>query len=132
MSQAIAYSHSNIQWTSGNWEEYSEDIQWTRISNVSPSPSPTPIVDDAFHLFNRLVGSVAVELSETAYQLSLTPLAFEENIYTSSVMAGNIDLDLEDDIWVEIPPLFTRRVNAKARNGGQGQPLADLGQLDED
>ena len=53
-------------------------------------------------------------------------------LHSPSIVADNIDLDLEDDIWVEMPPLFTKKVNAKARDGGQGQPLADLGPLDED
>lgn len=53
-------------------------------------------------------------------------------LHSPSIVADNIDLDLEDDIWVEMPPLFIKRVNAKARNGGQGQPFADPGPLDED
>lgn len=127
MSQAIAYADSNIQWTSAYWGEYSEDILWTRVSNTF---DPTPTINDAddFHLLSSQARSVAVRLAETAYQLCLTPLAFD----TPSVIADNIDLDLEDDIWVEMPPLFTRRVNAKARNRGQGEPLADLAPLDED
>ena len=86
-----------------------------------------------YNLIDKKAGAVADTFYGLTHQLIQAKFGpWYTSIIPSSTNKKAVDLDLENDIWVEMPPLSQKKVKIKVRFTGQGKPLEELGPLAED
>lgn len=118
MNHLTAHINGDIPWTS------IKSLQYEDYPNIS---SNTTQEVDAFKFINKQAGVVAASLYEITRQLHLVYSTLHNPLCLSSLPENTVDYDMQYDIWVDMPPIATKKVVIKARKGGRGQPLTDLG-----
>ncbi len=145
MSRASTCHDNENKWTVTTSSSYScPYMPWTVSSDVGKDAlqdyqvvddvqtSCNKVTFDTSHFFDMRAGLVAASFCDALQLLTQVCSMFKNSIegaYSDQDKAG---LELQDDLWVNMPPRSTRKVILRARYAGRGKPLAYLDPLPED
>lgn len=134
MSRARAYSYNESMSTIAVMPSYhlSAVPQTETLNNVVDASPRTESTFDALSFFDKRAGLAATLLHSTKQIFAHASLVSRQPAFMSFFEIGQLDLDLEHDIWVDMPPLFRKKVVMRVRYAGQGEPHPILGPLAEE
>ncbi len=131
MSRASTYIYDETRFIPTEYPMGFEPIKmWSETLSADKSATPKVVFDGCY--FNKLARSVEAAMYQIKEQLVRQSLATISLTHVSSYMREQMELNLEQDIWVDMPPLSTEKVVMHVQDIGFGEPLAILDLLPEE
>jgi hypothetical protein len=112
---------SALSWSEELRTENTKSQIYSRSENFSAFLEPA--VYDTLQLLDIQSGAIKIAFYDVLQALSQSSIISSHLAYTVSPDPVKLDSEPETDIWVDMPPRSTRKVEMQARYAGRGKPL---------
>lgn len=131
MSRASTYIYDETRFIPTEYPMGFEPVKtWSETLNADQTTIPKVEFDGWY--FNKLARSVEAAVYQIKEQFAQRPFASMSLTHVSSYIWEQMEPNLEQDIWVDMPPLSTEKVVMHVQDIGFGEPLAMLDLLPEE